>query len=72
MAKALRCDNCKEFFPIKLRSISEKPIYADANNIAFSISDEYGQKLYRAYDLCPFCMRKVQDILSGIGKKVEQ
>jgi hypothetical protein len=72
MAKAFQCDNCKEFFPIRLRSISEKPSYAEVNNIAFSILDEHGQRLYRAYDICPSCMRKVQDILSGIGKKVEE
>lgn len=71
MAKALQCDNCKEFFLISVCSTCEEPSYAKVNNIAFSIVDEYGQRLYKAYDICPSCMRKVQDILTGIGKKVE-
>jgi hypothetical protein len=70
MAKALQCDNCKEFFSISNRNFSEKKSYSDVNNIAFSISDNLGQQLYRSYDICPSCMRHVKDALSVLVKEV--
>ncbi len=72
MAKALMCDNCKVYFSYKvLRYGLDKPTYEDLNNIAFSFTNENGQRLYRAYDICPECMKKVKDVLSGVERKVE-
>ena len=72
MAKAFQCDNCNEFFSINHKNISWKESYSDVNNIAFSVCDDHSQKLYRSYDICPSCMKRVKDALPGLVRKVEE
>lgn len=69
MAKALRCDNCKNFFEIKEWKYMVSNDIKRTNNIAFSQVDTSGQRLINNYDICPECVKKVFEALPGIMKK---
>lgn len=70
MAKALRCDNCGQFFDYKWRNAkSIKTEKTEANTIAFCLSDENGLTHIGSYDICPDCLRKLFVAMPGLVEK---
>lgn len=68
MAKALQCDNCGQYFGYKKGSLNPR-IAADANTIAFCVSDENGLMHIGNYDICPDCLKKLFEAMPGLAQK---
>lgn len=70
MAKALKCDNCRQYFDYKWRKANLiNPEKTNANTIAFCLSDENGLTHIENYDICPNCLRKLFVAMPGLAKK---
>ena len=66
MAKALKCDNCGNYFGYKRMNISKSIKTTDANTIAFCLSDGDGLRHIQNYDICPDCLKKLFSVMPSL------